>query len=164
MGKAKRKPKTTTASQRAASSYPGVDFGPGIVLDRGDRIIEHPTSREGVRRARAVSECRLDWYHHRALIDDRQYEAGLKFRSMCRLAMLQPRTTSLYGGVPGAGHDGGQRLDGLRAVRNATEDMPAKQRDVLIAVCAEDEWASGEIALFREGLTKLADYWRIGRK
>lgn len=158
--KAKRKVKATKAA-KLARAFPEVDFGPDILIDRGDRVVEHPSGRDGVRRARSVVECRLDWYYTRMLIDDRQYEAGIKFREQCKLALLQPRVSSLYGGAVSGGAGGVLPLDGLKAIRSATDALPAKMRDVLISVCADDSWASGDLPLLRDGLTALANHWRL---
>ena len=140
---------------------------------RQSKVIQLALESERLQIAKAAIECRLDWYHDRMLIIDRQHEAGIRIRHLFRRAILPASTTGSYGPAVSGGGDNadtaGARIKlshalcgaGL-ATRNSDRAMfriltvDGEQRwpdflpmrllelgHIIMAVCGLDEWAGG---------------------
>lgn len=163
-------------------SYP-LDHGPSYFdKSTGERKLwRHPHSPvEGVALeserllvAKAVIECRLDWYLDRMLITDRQHEAGTRIRHLWLRAIMPPSTTGSYGPAISGGGDTCDTALARTRLANALIDARLAFRDrsapqmmvilisgvqrfpdklpmrlypdghIVLAVCGFDEWAGG---------------------
>jgi hypothetical protein len=130
-----------------------------------DELVPHQTERAGVVGRRVKHACRLDWYWDKASLDDRQHEAGIRFRRDWLLAAASPKLTGTYGPRIGAGrHDfHALHLSARQGVATALLAVGSDLGAILVAVCGFDEWASGRLPRLREGLTLLADHYGMPR-
>ena len=72
---------------------------------RQGELLPRPTALAGVVGRRVKYECRLDWYWDKASINDRQHEAGIRFRHDWHLAAAAPKTVATYGPRLGKGFE-----------------------------------------------------------
>jgi hypothetical protein len=140
------------------------DLGPAERAQHG-ALVPHATETAGIVGRRVRHECRLDWYQDKASLDDRQHEAGLRFRRDWLVANAPPKLTGTYGPRLGAtGQDFHEmQLAARRRVGSALLALGDERGAVVIAVCGFDEWASGRLPRLREALTLLADHYGIAR-
>jgi hypothetical protein len=140
------------------------DFGPAERAQHGE-LAPRATEVAGVVGRRVRHECRLDWYQDKASLDDRQHDAGLRFRRDWLVATAPPKLTGTYGQRLGAtGQDFREmQLIARRRVGKALLALGDELGAVIIAVCGFDEWASGRLPRLREALTLLADHYGIAR-
>jgi hypothetical protein len=140
------------------------DLGSTLRGQHGE-LAPRATDTPGVVGRRVRHECRLDWYQDKSSIDDRQHEAGLRFRRDWLLATAQPKLTGTYGPRLGTTvqdfHE--MQLLARRRIGKALLFLGDELGAVVIAVCGFDEWASGRLPRLREGLTLLADHYGIAR-
>ena len=143
---------------------PAVDHGPPERARHGALAL-HPTETAGIVGRRVKHECRLDWYQDKASINDRQHDAGMRFRRDWLLATAAPRLTGPYGPRLGAGYEDFRELQlaSRRRLSAALLVLGDAAGAVVIAVCGCDEWASGRLPALREALTLLADHYGIAR-
>jgi hypothetical protein len=139
------------------------DHGPP---ERGqhDALLPHATETAGIVGKRVKHECRLDWYLDKCSIEDRQHEAGLRFRRDWLLAVAMQRTIGTYEPRISGGQD--FTTAQLAARRRLGRAMTCLGRDVapiVVDVCCFDRWASGGLPILREGLTGLADHYGMPR-
>lgn len=141
-----------------------VDLGPAEPIRRGERIVEETETRlssnrvQKGHRTRTAHECRLDWYHHRAVLTDAQYAAGMAYRATWQDASLTPRVTASYGWrVPGSLETLSNRV--LSAKRRLVwfDGLAGVNVDVVRSVCGLDEWASNRLAGLKAGLSAIAE-------
>jgi hypothetical protein len=142
-----------------------VDLGTAERAGHGE-LLPRATEEAGVIGRRVKHECRLDWYWDKASLDDRQHDAGLRFRRDWLVASAAPKLTGTYG--PRVGTASGQDFHEMQlAARGRVgKALLALGQDfgaVVIAVCGFDEWASGRLPQLREALALLADHYGIAR-
>lgn len=140
------------------------DLGPAERAQHGD-LAARATEVAGITGRRVKHECRLDWYQDKASLDDRQHDAGLRFRRDWLVATAPPKLIGTYGPRLGAtGQDFREmQLAARRRVGRALLTLGDELGAVVIAVCGFDEWASGRLPRLREALTLLADHYGIAR-
>jgi hypothetical protein len=178
--------------KRMAQAQTADAFGPTKErLARSRSWVDVPTDVPGVTAKQDLIECVVDRYHVRMQINDRQRDAGIRFRALWRCAVIEPATTSAYGERQGGGGGSIPLKDARVAARHAllgadlakqSPAEPIRVRDeifypawlnavllpaglVTVAVCGADEWAGGtrRLMMLRDGLTALADYWGMER-
>jgi hypothetical protein len=140
------------------------DLGPPERARHGE-VVPRATEAAGVIGRRVKHECRLDWYHDKASLDDRQYDAGIRFRRDWLLATAPPRLTGTYGPRVGTSVQDFHEIQ-LAARRRTARALLALGEELgapVIAVCGFDEWASGRLPRLREALTLLADHYGMPR-
>jgi hypothetical protein len=140
------------------------DHGPAERAQHG-ALLPRATEVAGVIGRRVKHECRLDWYQERASLDDRQHEAGLRFRRDWLVGTAPARLTGTYGPRLGAAGDDFRemQLAARRRVAKALLVLGDELGSVVVAVCGCDEWASGRLPRLREALSLLADHYGIER-
>jgi hypothetical protein len=142
----------------------GADLGPVERAQHGE-LVSRATDTAGITGRRVKHECRLDWYQEKASIDDRQHDAGLRFRRDWLVANAPPKLTQTYGPRLGAtGQDFHEmQLAARKRVGKALLALGDDLGAVVIAVCGFDEWASGRLPRLREALSRLADHFGMAR-
>lgn len=168
------------------------EWGKGKRRADGAEVSLEETAQAGKLRIRVRGTCKIETYHLRFQLIDRQFEAGMKFASLWRRGSLPQSVTANYGDAMGGGGGADISIDAREHIRDAMigagmahevdEAFPVKDTsaqiirfpvrgavrltkmgNIVIAVCGFDEWAGGteRLQLLREGLTRLADHWRI---
>lgn len=123
-----------------------------------------PDRRVAFARARAVCECRLDWYRLRGYIDARQQAAGQRFRALHGAAIRSPRLVTRY-----AERVRGQTFDACAAQLEARAELSRlaalldeAARTAVARVCGFDEYAGpGGVADLKRGLDRIAEHWGL---
>ena len=148
---------------RRARGAETVDFGTPERARQGE-LLPRPTALAGVIGRRAKYECRLDWYWDKASINDRQHEAGIRFRHDWHLAAAAPKTVATYGPRLGKGFEFHEVQIAARArVARAVLALGEELTSVAIDVCGFDNWASGRLPRLRKALDRLADEYGLPR-
>ena len=132
----------------------------GIITETIDR---DNNGRAIIQRQRAVAECVLDVYYLREVIDDAEYQAGMKFRKAYLRYALNIKVDD-----SGTGSHGDPEMSSVivsesqRIVREAFDVLNDLERSVIIAVCGDD-WAGGDyrFTALHHGLAKLVAKWKI---
>ena len=132
----------------------------GIITETIDR---DNNGRAIIQRQRAVAECVLDVYYLREIIDDAEYQAGMKFRKAYLRYILHIKVDD-----SGTGSHGDPEtipmmvMESQQTVREAYAALDELERSVLTAVCGDD-WAGGEYRFkaLHSGLAKLIAKWKI---
>lgn len=154
------------------------DYGTRERWLKGD-VVTVGLESERLQIAKATLECRLDWYERRALISERQHEAGMRARHLFRRAIFPPSCTSSYAQVSGRGGNTPDMEESRQRLRNALigaslavsdgrrsqfrilmikgeqrfpDFLPLRLKGighVVMAVCGLDEWAGGSQRLMQ---------------
>lgn len=136
-------------------------------IEVGERF--EPGTTRRVTGARVKHECRLDWYNERAIINDRQHAAGIRFRGDWLIGTAEPRVIAGYAqALAGSAEFSELRISARRRVRRALDALvPANgtpaQLLVIVAVCGQDEWAHKGTQMLREGLDRLANHYGLSK-
>jgi hypothetical protein len=96
------------------------------------------------------------------LLEERQHQAGLRFRSAWLLATAERQMIASYRiRAPGRAEFTEARLAARARIARALAFLTRPEAAVVIAVCGLDEWASGALPTLRTALTTLADHWGL---
>lgn len=155
-------------AKRARRAAAGIDVDHGTVeRARHGELVPRETMVAGVTGKRVKHECRLDWYWDKGSIVDRQHEAGLRFRRDWHLAAAAAKIVGTYGpqiARTGGSHDfTDTQLAARRRIASAVDALGRDLAPIVVDVCCFDNWASGGLPLLRDGLTVLADHYRLAR-
>lgn len=153
------------------------DFGTAERWQHDD-FRDEPTDKTAgaPKRRRVTTQTPLDRYHSRSQIDQRQYEAGLKFYALYRRGAGTQRVTANYS--PAVGKSTNEMTDGQA---HAWSDFTTAQREIgrQLNSCAYDvcvvgisaaDWAKahggdpkGGILVLRLALDALGDHFGMPR-
>lgn len=143
------------------------DFGPA---ERAlhDYVVLEETVQAGIKRARVDAALLLDRYRKRNLIEERQYEAGIRLRSTWIDAGRLPHVTCQYNELIASGSVAGfyvGREDARKAYIAAMRAVGPIASNEIVSACLLDLPMGGAVRLeiLRRGLTVLADHYRMGK-
>jgi hypothetical protein len=174
-----RKPRSRKARAAAMLAPLEADYGAPLLRQHAELVLETvpddppappagaaprsaPAPQAPARRARVRHECRLDWYWDRMLIEERQHQAGLRFRSQWLLATAERHMIASYTiRAPGRAEFTEARLAARARLARALTFLTRPEAAVVISVCGLDEWAAGALPALRTALTTLADLWGL---
>ena len=140
-----------------------------------DEIAFKPKSGKAVQTVlRVRHEHVLDIMFHRALITDRQLEAGNLFRQHYYRASNQSRIISRYGQASGVFGGVDEEVISREQINIILARLNLKQKSLIIGVCGHNEFAGtwakqknwsaskqSPISTLREALTEAADVWKL---
>ncbi|MDD3289156.1 MAG: hypothetical protein PHX43_09205 [Alphaproteobacteria bacterium] len=138
-----------------------------IILEVVDR---DPDGRAYIKRQRVLDECRLDSYLHRLFIDEREHEAGMKFRyAYVRVNFhirVDDAAPNLFLNEVGGGNSEERMIAGIASeelLRKIYKILTPSQRRVVIAVCGCDEFAgtTAKRKTLKRALYRMARYWHL---
>lgn len=134
-----------------------------VWLRQHAEVVHDETMVAGITRARVKCECRLDWYEHRALINERQHAAGLRFRVDWCIGSEEQCIIGSYGQTlrGGTAEFSEAKVAARRRVNRAVAALSVSEAKAAIAVCGMDEWASGSLPTLRDALTTLAKHYGL---
>ncbi|MER2519971.1 MAG: DUF6456 domain-containing protein [Bdellovibrionales bacterium] len=168
MAVAHRRP-PVASDRRLRPNREGVsDYGPRERWQHSGRALER-TEREGILAARATEEHVLDVLGLLGILSSRQRGAALALKQDFQQASLSEHVTSGYNPVrvdqsptPGTR----DRTDAEEAAysrwRAAAKSLGARHSGVVLAtVCYDQSPCPAQIALLREGLERLARWYRM---
>lgn len=147
--------------------------GEGVTVERcqhSDGVAKEIVDRDATGkvymwRYRARSECMLDAYLVRKLIELEQHQAGMKYRIAWLRAREGIRVSDPYSGGAHASYEDSLQIipESERLLREADQAMTAKQRDMVRRVGCDDKMAGGTDCLetLRRALDRLVRLWRI---
>lgn len=156
--------------------YAATDFGalsPDERRAKGDAVSIVDTRRAGIKRARVETQTMVDRYRRRGSISQRQYIASQKLYALWWASGSAPVVVSSYGM---ASQSSGERMSDrqVQARMRMSEALKAAETvlaSILVHVCIYDYAASDwsgcvgnrrqGLKILREGLDKLANYWRL---
>ncbi len=162
----RRQPVATDKRFRKSSGLS--DHGPMERWQHSGRVLEL-TERAGVLAARATEEHVVDSLVTARLLAPRQREAALKFKLDFQRAGIAARVTGSYSPVQaeaGRGYGRRERSDieeaSYRRWRNAIGALGLRLSGIVIGTACHDlPPARNDIALLREGLDRLAAWYRL---
>lgn len=136
-------------------------------------ITTQETMAAGMKRAKVMHECRLDYYLLKGFLTDNQRDAGIRFRGDWETAAVSAGVIGAYepaiSGKAGFTHT---QIEARDRVRKVVGKLGAIPSSILIAVCCYDTWAGdweearrwprrSGIALLRDALTDLAKHYGL---
>jgi hypothetical protein len=146
----------------------------GTVEQRKRILIDRElTTAGGAKGARVKHECRLDWYWSRALLDDPQHTAGLRFRNDWEIGVVSTGVIGTYEQIITGDRDFTEaQTAARRRLKGAHGALGAIPFSIVLDVCAYDKWASewerargwphkSGTVLLREALQELAKHYRL---
>lgn len=144
------------------------DHGPRERWQHSGRALV-PTERAGILAARATEEHILDALELRGIVTTRQRDAALAFKQDFQQASLSEHVTSAYNPIrvdqcpiPGPRDRTEAEEAAYRRWRAAATSLGARHSGVVLATaCYDLSPAPAQIALLREGLEKLARWYRM---
>jgi hypothetical protein len=116
-----------------------------------------------MRGRRAIAECMLDYYRNAGHITGRQYDAGMRVRTLADRANLDSPVTASYNErVPGSGEMSDGQVRAREALSRIILLWNARQALISLAVCVYDEPAGARgLETLRASLEALAGFLRL---
>jgi hypothetical protein len=116
-----------------------------------------------MRGRRAVAECMLDFYRNAGHISPRQYDAGMKVRTLADRANLdRPVTASYNERVPGPAEMSDGQIRARESLARIILLWDGPQTLISLAVCVFDEPAGSRgLETLRASLEALAGFLRL---
>ena len=140
-----------------------------------DEIAFKPKGGKAVQTVRRVRyEHALDVMWHRALINDKQYEAGNMFRQHYYRAVNKNRVTARYGATVGVHGGVDDEVYSREQIRDVLGRLTLRQASLLIGVCGHGEFATvwanklnwkktkdAPVSILRQALDEAARVWKL---
>ena len=152
---------------------PAPDYGATgpAALARVSRLTTVATGRtaiggEKVEVRRYRDECEVDGLNSRGFLTDRQWRAGVRFRTIYRAAVKQPRVCATYGQFVARGatlEASEAQADARNVLAGALDVVPAHLRETVVSIAGENQSPKGRARMLAEALDYVADFFDVPR-